>query len=191
MRKIIYAVRTSLDGYIARLDGSLDFLHLRPSNYSMGPFFKTIDVGLMGRKTYEVGVRMSGGKFESHGLRCYIFSRSLPEGERDFAIFVREEPKRLVKDLRKKKGKDIWLVGGGELTREFLKEDLVDELYLGIVPVLIGEGIPLFAAGFPQREFTLKESKTYSDGLITLTYERVRGKAAVESKNTGKSKRKR
>lgn len=101
MRKTIYGVRTSLDGYIARLDGSLDFLHLRPSNYSMGPFFKTIDVGLMGRKTYEVGVRMSGGKFNSHGLRCYIFSRSLPEGERDGAIFVREEPKRFVEELRK------------------------------------------------------------------------------------------
>jgi dihydrofolate reductase len=59
MRKIIYSVGTSLDGYIAQLDGSLDFLHLRTSNYSMGPFFKTIDLGLMGRKTYEAGVRMS------------------------------------------------------------------------------------------------------------------------------------
>jgi dihydrofolate reductase len=191
MRKIIYGVGTSLDGYIARRDGSLDFLHLRPSNYSMGPFFKTIDVGLMGRKTYEVGVRMSGGKFESHGLRCYIFSRSLPEGEHGGAIFVREEPKRFVEGLRKKKGKDIWLAGGGELTREFLMEDLVDELYLGVVPVLVGEGIPLFAPGFPQREFTLTESKTHSGGVIALKYERVRGKAAVEAKSANKSKRKR
>src|ERR1051326_8826607 len=92
MRKIIYGVGTSLDGYIARLDGSLNFLHLRPSNYSMAPFFKTIDVGLMGRKTYQAGVRMSGGKFESHGLRCYIFSRSLPEGERDGAIYLHLRP---------------------------------------------------------------------------------------------------
>ena len=93
--------------------------------------------------------------------------------------------------LRKKKGKDIWLIGGGELTREFLKEDLVDELYLGIVPVLIGEGTPLFAAGFPQRGFTLTESKTYSGGLIARKYERVRGKAEVEAKSTSKRKRKR
>src|ERR1700740_684152 len=107
MRKIIYSAGTSLDGYIARPDGSVDFLHLNPSNYSMAPFFKTIDVGLMGRKTYEAGVRMRGGRFQSHGLRCYIFSRSLPEGERDGAIFVREEPKRFVEGLRKKKGKDI------------------------------------------------------------------------------------
>jgi len=191
MRKIIYCVGTSLDGYIARRDGSLDFLHLRPSNYTMGPFFKTIDLGLMGRKTNEAGVRMSGGKFESYGLRCYIFSRSLPEGERDGAVFVREEPKRLVEELRKKKGKHIWLIGGGELMREFLKEDLVDELYLAIVPVLVGEGIPLFAAGFPQREFTLTESKTYSGGLIALKYERLRGKAAAKVKRASKRKRKR
>ena len=154
----------------------------------MVPFFKTIDVGLMGRKTYEAGVRMSGGKFESQGLRCYIFSRSLPEGERDGAIFVREEPQRLLHELRKKKGKHIWLIGGGELAREFLKEDLVDQLYFGIKPVLIGEGIPLFAAGFPQREFTLTESNTYSGGVIALKYERVRGKAAPEAKRTSKSK---
>jgi dihydrofolate reductase len=191
MRKIIYSVGTSLDGYIARLDGSLEFLHLRPSNYSMAPFFKTIDVGLMGRKTYEAGVRMSGGKFESYGLRCYIFSRSLPEGEHGLATFVREEPKKLVEELRGKKGKDIWLIGGGELTREFLKEDLVDELYLAIVPVLIGEGIPLFAPGFPQREFMLTQSNTYSGGLIALKYERVREKDALAAKSTSKRKRKR
>jgi dihydrofolate reductase len=191
MRKVIYAVTASLDGYIARLDGSLDFLHLGPSNYSMGSFFRTIDVGLMGRKTYEAGVRMSGGKFESHGLPCYIFSRSLPEGEHDGAIFVREEPKRFVEELRKKKGKDIWLAGGGELAREFLKEDLVDQLHLGIVPVLIGEGIPLFAAVFPQRKFTLTENKTYSGHVIALKYERVRGKARVEVKSTSRSKGKR
>lgn len=191
MRKIIYAVGTSLDGYIARLDGSLDFLHMRPSNYSMAPFFKTIDVGLMGRKTYEAGVRMSGGKFQSFGLPCYIFSRSLPEGERGGATFVREEPRKFVEELRKKKGKDIWLTGGGELAREFLKEDLIDELHLGIVPVLIGEGIPLFVPGFPQREFTLTESKTYSGGLLATKYERVRDKAPVESQSASKSKRKR
>jgi len=96
-----------------------------------------------------------------------------------------------VEELRKKKGKDIWLIGGGELTREFLKVDLVDKLYLGIVPVLVGEGIPLFAAGFPQREFTLAESKIYSGGLIALEYERVRRKAAIEANSTIKGKRKR
>ena len=181
MRKIIYGVGISLDGYIARHDGTLDFLHLNPTNYSMGPFFKTIDIGLMGRKTYEAGVRMSGGKFQSFGLKCYVFSRSLPEGEHGGATFVRDDPKKVVETLRKQKGKGIWLMGGGELAREFLKQDLVDELYLGIVPVLIGDGIPLFPPGFPQREFSLLENKTYSGGMIALKYARIRPATTLSS----------
>jgi len=87
---------------------------------------------------------------------------------------VREAPKPFLERLRKKTGKDIWLMGGGELTRAFLKEDLVDEIYLGIVPTLIGEGIPAFPASFPQREFALVESKSFSKGLASLRYERAR-----------------
>jgi dihydrofolate reductase len=67
-------------------------------------------------------------------------------------------------------------MGGGELARDFLKDDLVDELYIGVVPVLIGEGIPLFPSGFPQREFALLENKTFSKGMIALNYARSRRK---------------
>jgi len=74
-------------------------------------------------------------------------------------------------------------MGGGELIRDFLKEDLVDELYLGVVPVLVGEGIPLFPSGFPQREFDLVENKSYSQGLISLRYTRA-------AKNAGAAKTK-
>jgi dihydrofolate reductase len=90
--------------------------------------------------------------------------------------FVDQAPETLMSELRKKPGKHIWLMGGGELTGEFLKADLVDELYLGIVPLLLGEGIPLFPSGFPQRDFSLTEHKSYSKGLITLKYERLRSK---------------
>jgi dihydrofolate reductase len=70
------------------------------------------------------------------------------------------------------------MMGGGELAREFLRADLIDAMYLGIVPTLIGEGIPLFPAGFPQRKFKLVENETYSKGLIALRYERARGKGS-------------
>ena len=69
------------------------------------------------------------------------------------------------------------MMGGGDLARDFLRADLIDELYLGVVPVLIGEGIPLFPSGFPQRDFALLENKSYSRGLIALKYERVRSKS--------------
>jgi dihydrofolate reductase len=175
MRKVLLGVGISLDGYIARPDGSVDFLFM-PKDYSMGAFFKRVDTAVMGRKTYEAGLKLGGGKISTPGMKCYVFSKMQEAGERDGLMFVNETPRRFVEGLRKKTGKDIWLMGGGELTREFLREDLVDELHLGIVPVLIGEGIPAFASGFPERKFGLVENKSYSKGMIGLQYERRKSK---------------
>jgi dihydrofolate reductase len=187
MRKVVLGVGISLDGYIARPDGSVDFLFM-PKDYSMAAFFKRIDAALMGRKTYEMGLKLAGGKVSGFGMKCYVFSRTLEAGQRGEVTITSEAPKRFVEELRKKKGKDIWLMGGGELTREFLKQDLVDELYLGVVPVLIGEGIAAFPSGFPQREFALKENKTFSQGLIALRYERQVGKKMNKGKKKAQGK---
>ena len=108
---------------------------------------------------------------------CMFFSHTQPPGDREGVTFTNRSPAALVGQIRKQKGKDIWLMGGGELSRDFLKADLVDELYIGIVPVLLGEGIPLFPSGFPQRDFALIENKSFSKGLISLKYKRVRAKA--------------
>jgi dihydrofolate reductase len=114
-------------------------------------------------------------------MTTYVFSRSKPAGERDGIVFTNESPATLISKLRRRRGKNVWLMGGGELARDFLKADLVDELYLGVVPVLLGEGIPLFSAGFPQRDFALIENKTYSKGLIALKYARIRKKPRRKS----------
>src|SRR4029077_19096663 len=156
---------------------------------SMGPFFATIDTALMGRKTYDVALKMGGGGFGDSKMKSYVFSHSQPPGERGGVTFVNEPPKSFLEKLRKLPGKNIWLMGGGELVRDFLKADLVDEMYIGVVPVLIGEGIPLFPSGFPQREFALVENKTYSKGLIALKYQRVRGKPKTKSNPKKKSHR--
>ena len=177
MRKVVLGLGISLDGYIARPDGTVDFLFM-PKDYSMAPFFATIDVAIMGRKTYEDALKMSGS-FGASAMKNYVFSHSQPPGERTGVTFVNESPKVFLAKLRKLPGKDIWLMGGGELARDFLKDDLVDQLYIGIVPVLIGAGIPLFPGGFPQREFTLLENKTFSQGLITLKYARARRPSAL------------
>jgi dihydrofolate reductase len=172
MRKIILGLGISMDGYIARLDGSVDFLFM-PKDFSMAPFFKNIDTAIMGRKTLDVSLKMGGGSFGG-SMKTYVFSRTMPTGERDGMIFTNETPCKLVQKLRKAQGKNIWLMGGGELAREFLKEDLVDEVHLGIVPVLLGEGVPLFPPGFMQLDFKLLENKSYSRGLVSLKYERKR-----------------
>ena len=169
MRNVVLGLGISLDGYIARADGAVDFLFM-PKDYSMAPFFATIDTYIMGRKTLDAALQMSGGSYK-WDMPTYVFSRTLPPGKRDGLEFVNRSPASLVAKLRRRPGKDIWMMGGGELAREFLRADLIDELHLGIVPTLLGEGIPLFPAGFPQRNFKLVENRTYSKGLVVLKYQ--------------------
>jgi dihydrofolate reductase len=175
MRSVVLGLGISLDGYIARPDGGVDFLFM-PKDYSMADFFSSIDTAVMGRKTYDKSREMGGGSY-GPSLKTYVFSRTLPPGDREGLTFVNRNLNSFVRELRKHPGKDIWLMGGGELARDFLKQDFVDELYLGIVPVLLGEGIPLFPPGFPQRNFSLRENKTFSRGLIALKYKRLRSKS--------------
>jgi len=174
VRKIILGLGISIDGYIARLDGTFDFLFM-PRDFSMAEFFASIDTGIMGRKTYDVAKAQGGGSFGPK-IKTYVLSRTLPPGEREGMNFVNGSPQALVEEIRQRKGKDIWLMGGGEVARDFLKADLVDQLHLGVVPVLLGEGLPLFPTGFPQRNFELIENKTFSRGLISLKYRRLRSK---------------
>jgi len=172
MRKVLLGIGMTIDGYIARPDGSVDFLFM-PKDFSMAEFFKRIDVAAMGRKTYDTALKM-GGVMGGGGMKTYVFSKLLDAGAHTDVKIVNESPKAFVEKLRAKEGKDIWLMGGGDLTREFLREDLVDELHLGVVPTLIGEGIRAFEPGFPEQKFSLVENKTYSQGLIALRYDRNR-----------------
>jgi dihydrofolate reductase len=172
MRKIILSLGVSLDGYIARANGDVDFLFM-PKNYPANDKFGLVDTTIMGRKTLDVGLRMTGGSLPG-GFRTYVFSHSQPAGARDGINYVDESPRDFVQKLRQKGGKNIWLMGGGELARDFLKEDLVDEIHLGIIPVLLGDGIRLFLGGFPQLEFSLQENKSYFGGMVELKYARAR-----------------
>src|SRR5437016_14309563 len=103
MRKIIAALGISLDGYIARPDGTVDFLFM-PKDYSMGPFLKTVDAAVLGRKTYEDGLKM-GGSFSGYSMAFYVLSRTLPPGKREGVEFTNETPKKIIERLRQQKGK--------------------------------------------------------------------------------------
>ena len=174
-RKVILGLGISLDGYIARPDGAVDFLFM-PKDYHphWSKFMGRIDTAIMGRKTYEVGKKLSGGKIDTMGIKTYVMSQTLPPGEREGLIFTRKSAQEIVKAIRTSSGKDIWMMGGGELARVFLADDLIDEMYLGIIPTLIGEGIPLFPPGYPQREFNLVKNTAFSRGMIALVYARAR-----------------
>jgi len=192
MRKVILGCGITLDGYIARPDGSVDFLVMPKGAAKVAAdFYASIDTIVFGRKTYDAMRRMMAqGEHEGPAgpWKTYVFSRTLPSGERDGMTFVKESPTAFMRKLRRKPGKHICHMGGGELARSFLQADLVDELMMHVVPILLGGGIPIFPAGFPQRDFKLLECKTYGSDL-SLVYVRVR-KARARKKNTRRKTKK-
>jgi dihydrofolate reductase len=118
MRKVVLGLGISLDGYIARPDGAVDFLFM-PKDYSMGPFFATIDTAIMGRKTYDAALKMGGGGFGDSKMKSYVFSHSQPPGERGGVTFVNESPKSFLEKVRKRPGKDIWLMAAASSPATF------------------------------------------------------------------------
>jgi len=171
MRKIIYYVATSADGYIARTDGGVEWLDRpRPKGaYGMGAFFKSVDTVLMGRETYEVGRRFG---MEGHpGKKTYVFTRARRRRTSARNVeFVRGPVGDFARRLRAEKGKDIWLMGGAALAASFLDEGQLDELFIHVVPVLIGEGIPLFQTRQRSTQLSLISSHAYPDGVVRLHY---------------------
>src|SRR5262249_26748 len=122
-RRLRYSVAMSLDGFIARPDGSFDWLVMDPP-IDFGAMFKEYDAAVMGRKTWDVAVAM--GEQGVGSMDTYVFSRSLPAETRNKTKITSEDPAAVVRELKKKPGKDIWLFGGGELFHTLLKAGLVD-----------------------------------------------------------------
>ena len=178
-RKVILGFGISIDGYIARRNGAMDFLVIdKEGEALMADFFAKIDTTIMGRKT-AVGMlkmRKSGEMPETPGITNCVVSRRWKPGKREGFEVVSGSLTAFVKKLKRRPGKDIYLGGGGELCRSFLQEDLIDELYIGVGPILLGDGIPGFPGKFPQRDFRLTECKSYANGSVGLRYERIRTK---------------
>lgn len=180
MRKVVLGLGISLDGYIARKNGSVDWLSV-DWEYDWGAFMSTIDTVLMGRRSWEKLVELGGGENANpyKGLSTYVFSKTIEAVDTPDVTVVEKDVAGFVSDLRKRDGKDIWLTGGGDLAASFFEADLVDELYLGVTPILLGSGIPLFE-GF-QRDVPLRLmrnntcfNKARDNAMVELVYEVVR-----------------
>ncbi len=171
-RKIIVHIATSADGYIARSDGDLEWLTSRPAPkgfYGMDAFMRSVDTTVLGRKTYEVSLRM-GAKFDSHS-RTIVFSRHPPAADAPPGVeFVNDTIGPFVSRLREQPGKHIWLMGGGGIIASFLDAQAIDEFVISVVPVLIGEGIPLIARRHRQVPLELRSVERFEDGLVQLSY---------------------
>ena len=171
-RKIIVYIATSADGFIARKDGGADWLD-RPrtaGDYGMGAFYKTIDAVLWGRKTYDLSIGMIGGTGTGSKIKNYVFTHNPPAKAPKTVEFVNEPIKDFAARLRKEKGKDIWMMGGGGVIASFLDAGEIDEFIIHVIPTFIGEGIPLIEPRRRNVELELLESHAYKDGVVKLHY---------------------
>jgi dihydrofolate reductase len=176
-RKIIVYIAISADGYIARPDGDVGWLDRpRPrGNYGYGEFFKTVDTILWGRKTYSKGIEMGmekGMKASGFGpeTKNFVFSRHPPESSLPGFEFVSGPVKPFAERLRQQPGKDIWMMGGGGIIASFLDEGEIDEFSVHVIPVFIGEGIPLIQPRHRSIRLKLLSTKKFPDGVVHLNY---------------------
>ena len=189
MRGLIYYVACTVDGFIAREDGSLDcfltagehFAHILESFPETIPAHlrdvlgvramnKRFDVVLMGRKTYEVGLDIGITNPYPH-LKQYLFSSGMKESPDSEVQLVSGDAVAIVKELKREAGKDIWLCGGGNLATQLFPE--IDELILKVNPVVIGSGIPLFRGAVKPTAVEVVASKGYKNGF-RLTHYRLK-----------------
>ena len=180
MRKVKYFVANSLDNFIARPDGGVEWLFNDGTDYGMAEFFRSIDCMLLGRKTYEVAIGHNQPQRKSRtakkkasfsgGMQSFVFSRTLKAGPADDFKVVSENAGAFVRQLKSEPGKDIWLMGGGELAGSLLTEGVVDELRLNIHPVLLGQGIPLFHGLTNKVALELIASKPHKNGCVQVDY---------------------
>jgi dihydrofolate reductase len=170
VRKLTFGGANSLDNYLARPDHAVDWLLWGEEAAAVtADFWKTIDTVLMGRKTYEVAVRNGqGGGYP--GVRNYVFSRTLAEDLGGGITVVRDDAAGFVRGLKEQDGKDICLMGGGELARSLFDAGLIDEIGLNIHPVLLGSGIPLFHPMSRQIDLELCECRAFKNGCVYVTY---------------------
>lgn len=169
MRKIILGLAVSLDGFIEGPNGEYDWC-FNDQDYGLSDFFKRVDTALVGRKTYEKMLAMgdnSGDGFPK--LKQYVFSTTLDKVIEGVTLITGNVKTEVLK-IKKEKGKDIWLFGGAELTTSLMNLGLVDEFSLAVHPILLGSGKPLFQGLEKRVSLTHIDTKTYSTGLVSLTY---------------------
>ncbi len=166
LRRVRYSVAMSLDGYIARPDGGYDWILMDP-DIDFNAIASEFDTLLIGRKTYEP--MASGGGWP--GMKSYVFSTTLRSEDHPDVTLVKEDAAQTVAELRAEPGKDIWLFGGGELFRSLHAAGQVDAVEVAVIPVLLGEGIPLSPAPLNEASLELTNHRIYEKtGIVSLEY---------------------
>jgi dihydrofolate reductase len=172
MRRIWYCVAMSLDGFIAGPKGEYDWIPAEPE-IDWGAFMDRFDAVLMGRRSYEAALATPGGG-AMPGMRTYVFSRTLRPEDHPGVTIVRDNAPPALASLRQAPGKEIWLFGGGDLFRSLLEIGEVDMIEVGLVPILLGQGVPFLPGLDLVARLRLIETRRYPTGIMMLTYELAR-----------------
>lgn len=173
-RKVILYIATSLDGYIAKLNDDLSFLSVveqEGQDYGYSDFVKTVDAVIVGRKTYDKVISM-GFDFPHADKDAYIITRT-PRKNVGSVKFYSGDLKALVDKLKSENGKNIFCDGGAEIVHELLKENLIDEFIISVIPIIVGNGTKLFRDGRPELKLELVSTKQFNKGLTQLHYKRI------------------
>lgn len=173
-RKVILYIATSLDGYIAQPNDDLSFLSIveqEGQDYGYSDFVKTVDAVIVGRKTYEKVISM-GFDFPHTDKDAYIITRTARPNIGSVKFYT-DDLKSLIGKLKSENGKNIFCDGGAEIVNELLKDNLIDEFIISVIPILIGDGTKLFRDGRPEQKLELVSVKSFDKGLTQLHYKRV------------------
>jgi dihydrofolate reductase len=173
-KNIILYIAASLDGFIARKDGSVDWLspyEKGQEDYGYNDFYEKIGPIIMGHNTYKQV--LSFGEFPYRSKDCFVFTKNKDKRKDENVTFV-SSAKDFISQLNLRDNKNIWLVGGASIVDEFLRSDLIDEFIITIIPILLGDGIPLFKGRSNEKKLKLIDVKTFDPGLVQLHYKRKR-----------------
>ena len=175
MRKIVLFIAMSLDGYIADMDGKVDWLAGQDSNVegddSYADFINSVDTVIMGWTTYhQIVTDLSPGEWVYDNLQSYVITHKGYPSENNIT-FVSESPCMLVNSLKQKNGKDIWICGGANLVQQLVNQDFIDRYHITIIPTLLGSGVRLFKNAEHEVKLRLLDARSYN-GMIDLNYVR-------------------
>jgi len=169
MRKVTFGGANSLDSFIARKNGEVDWVIWNKEVQAISrEFWQTIDTVVMGRKTYDVAAKVGSGVYP--GVKNYVFSRTLKNGSNKSIQIVSEDATEFLRRLKQEPGKGICVIGGGLLARSLFEANLIDEIGFNIHPVLLGSGVPLFLEMTRQIDLELLECKTVGNGCVVVRY---------------------
>lgn len=170
MRRVIYHCASSIDGFVALENGTFDCFAMEgPHVDDFVAKFSDYDTALMGRRTYEVGLA-AGVTNPYPMMKTYVFSRTMKESPDEAVTLVSENVEQVVRELKGQEGKDIWLVGAGDLASTLLAAGLIDEICIKLNPIILAKGIPVIARTEAPLSFELVDSKVYDNGVVLLTY---------------------